>query len=127
MQKGADSRMYQPRRRRNTGLLWTLIVIAAIYVLWVRYGYGLTTLPDLEAGAGVLLGLFICSRGAANLLDMVLFGRILQPASPSRRTEAWWVAFNLLILVIGWFVIFVGATHLVQAGALHHVRPPGRR
>jgi len=61
-------------------LIWALIVIAAIYVLWVRYGFGLTAAPDLEASIGVLLGLFICSREAANLLDMILFGRILQPA-----------------------------------------------
>jgi len=119
--------MYQPRRRRNAGLLWTLIVIAAIYTLWVRYGYGRSTMPDLEAAGGVLLGLFICSRGAANMLDMILFGRILQPATSSKRGEASWVAFNVLILVIGWFVIFIGATHLVQAGAFHHVGPPGRR
>jgi hypothetical protein len=119
--------MYQPRRQRNAGLLWSLIVIAALYVFWIRYGYGRTTLPDLEAGAGVLLGLFICSRGAANLLDMILFGRILQSATSSKRSEAFWVAFNFLILAVGWVVIFVGATHLVQAGAFHQVRPPGRR
>jgi len=119
--------MYQPRHRRNAGLLWTLIVIAAIYAVWICYGYGLTTMPELEAGVGVLFGLFICSRGAANLLDMILFGRILQPDASSKRSEALWVAFNLLILAVGWGVIFVGATHLVQAGALRHMRPPGWR
>jgi hypothetical protein len=119
--------MYHPRRRRNAGLLWTLIVIAALYALWVRYGHGLTAMPMVEASAGVLLGLFICSRGAANLLDKILFGRILDPLATSRRSEALWLSFNLLILAIGWGVIFIGATHLVQAAALHHVRPPGWR
>jgi hypothetical protein len=119
--------MYQPRRRRNAGLLWTLIVIAALYAVWVRYGYRLTAMPELEPSAGVLLGLFICSRGAANLLDLILFGRNLQPAATSRRSEALWLAFNLLILAIGWGVIFVGATHLVQATALRHMRPPAWR
>ena len=119
--------MYQPRRRRNAGLLWTLIVIVALYAIWVRYGYGLTTMPELEASAGVLLGLFICSRGAANLLDKILFGRILEPLASSKHSEALWLAFNLLILAIGWGVIFIGATHLVQVAVLRHMRPPAWR
>jgi hypothetical protein len=106
--------MYQPRRKRNTGLLWALLVLAAIYdgLLAVRHRLSDSLLFD--GSLGVLLGLYICSRGAANLLDLILYGRLLPFQWSSKRARNGWVALNLLILVVGWSVIAAGATQLAR-------------
>ena len=106
--------MYQPRHKRNPGLLWSLIVVAALYDGLLAIRHRLTGNLVLDGSFGVLLGLFICSRGAANLLDMILYGRLLQFQWTSKHAQAWWVALNALILVVGWSVIAAGATQLAR-------------
>jgi hypothetical protein len=118
--------MYRQQFKRNPGLLWALIVLAAIYdgLLYLRHA--LTGALKLDASLGVLLGLFICSRGAANLLDIILFGRIMQSQAASKRGQAWWVALNVLVLVMGWSVVVIGVIQFARASATNIV-PIGPR
>ncbi len=119
--------MYQPRHERNAGLLWTLIALAALYEGLLAFRHRLTDSLVLDGSFGVLLGLYICSRGAANLLDMILYGRLLQLQWPSKRAQAWWVALNVLILVVGWSVIAAGATQLARVPAHDAIQMLPRR
>ncbi len=106
--------MYQPRKR-NHRLLWALIAVGVLYDALIFVRHRLIENPALDGAFGVLLGLYICSRGATNLLDMIMYGRLLQLPWTSRRAEAGWVALNVLILMVGWGVIAIGATQFVRA------------
>lgn len=64
-----------------------------------------------------LLGLYICSRPAANFLDLLFLGRGALRQVSTGWTGVSWLALNVLALVTGWFVMSVGATRfLVGAG-----------
>lgn len=70
--------------------------------------------PWLEGAVGVVLGLFICSRPAANLLDALYrSGR-----RPAAAAGWWWPMLNVLAFAAGLIVIFMGAMQLTRAGAL---------
>jgi hypothetical protein len=70
----------------------------------------ITGLPRLDGIIGVLLGLFICSRPAANYLDL-LFSR---GRTSSDRFLFGWLALNGLVIFVGWIVITIGATRLIE-------------
>jgi hypothetical protein len=100
----------QERWARKFTLLVVLILLAAAYslamvLLHLRIGD-----PRLDGAIGVVFGLYICSRPAANFLDMLLFWRSSRPPGWSRRTLILWLALNLLTLLAGWIVIVTGTT-----------------
>jgi hypothetical protein len=108
--------MYQPRRKHNTGRLYALLFLAGIYGVVLHFRRSFTGSLVLDGSIGVVFGLFICSRGAANLLDVILFGRY-QNQLLSKQAQAWWLALNILILVVGWTVIVTGTTQFTSLAA----------
>jgi uncharacterized membrane protein HdeD (DUF308 family) len=109
--------MNQPRRSRNTGLLYILLALAAVYDGLLAFRHRLSDNILFDGALGVVLGLYICSRGAANMLDLILYGRLLQFRWSSKYGQALWVALNVLVLVAGWSVIAAGATQLARVPA----------
>ncbi len=102
--------MEQPRGR-NYKMLGVVILLAVIYGGWMAAQRTITDMPRLDGIIGVLLGLFICSRPAANMLDL-LFARHYRVAT-SEWSAIGWLALNGLVLFIGWLVITIGATRLI--------------
>jgi len=102
--------MEQRNSRRNYGVLMIMALLALAYDLTVYIWRPLSTAHKVEGILGILLGLFICSKPAANLLDLLfdLLGNRLQ-REPELRLILWLV-MNFLILLVGWFVITLGAT-----------------
>jgi hypothetical protein len=100
--------MPQPQRGRNIKLLGLLILLAIAYSSLIKYHYTLTGKNTLDGILGALLGLYICSQGTANILDMLLFGGNSSSHNASRRSIVLWLAFNVFILFIGWLVIVQG-------------------
>jgi hypothetical protein len=100
--------MPQPQRGRNIKLLGLLILLAISYSSLLKYHYMLTGKKTLDGILGVVLGLYICSQGTANILDMFLFGGNASSHSASRRSKVLWLMFNAFILFIGWIVIVQG-------------------
>jgi hypothetical protein len=104
------SSMEQPRRR-NYRTLGAVVVLAAIYIGWMYVQHSITDIPRLDGIIGVLLGLFICSRPAANMLDLLFTRR-------GRAAAEWsaigWLALNGLVMFAGWLVITIGATRLIE-------------
>jgi hypothetical protein len=94
------------RRGRNFRLLWVLI--AAIFIMILAYRHLLTGIPRLDGAICVLLGLYIGSRPAANLVDFLFFGRYREGVNTSRRDDILWLALNILVFVVGWLVIVIG-------------------
>ena len=102
----------QPRGR-NYATLGVVIVLAVIYGGWMYTQRTITGRPLYDGIIGVLLGLFICSRPAANYLDL-LFTR---NQSSSERSLLGWLALNGVVMFVGWLIITIGATHLIGRAA----------
>ena len=96
-------------RGRNYKMLAVVIVLALVYIVWMYARHTITDMPRLDGIIGVLLGLFICSRPAANYLDL-LFTR---NRSSSERSLLGWLILNGVVLFAGWLVITIGATRLI--------------
>jgi hypothetical protein len=104
--------MYQHRHRRNATTLWLLVLVSLFYLGGLIALHTLTGMPRIDGSIGILLGLFICSRPASNLVDMVLFGRTIPWQTSSRRADMIWLGLNALAMVAGCMVLFAGAIRL---------------
>ena len=105
--------MDQHRRGCNIKTLWTLLLLGIAYSSVLYYQPTLTGTNNMDGIIGVLLGLYLCSHPAANVVDMLFFGGRDRRQFSSRRSAGLWLALNMLVLLIGWIVIFVGTTRLV--------------
>jgi hypothetical protein len=65
----------QRRHKRNTTVLWGLILLAVAYISLLRYLHTLTGFNMLDGSIGLALGLYICSHPAANAINMLFFER----------------------------------------------------
>jgi hypothetical protein len=106
--------MDQCWHKRNTGVLWGLILLAIAYGSLLRYLHTLTGIAMLDGSIGVALGLYICAHPAANAVDMLFFERDTLRRVSSEWPVVRWLALNLLVLLTGWMVVFVGLRRLVD-------------
>jgi hypothetical protein len=105
--------MDQHRGRRNIKTLWALVLLGIAYSSLLYYQRTLTGTNMVDGIIGALLGLYICSHPAANVVDMLFFGRGARRQFSSRWSAVLWLALNMLVLLIGWIVIFVGTTRFI--------------
>ena len=106
--------MEQRKGRQNYGMLGVMVLLALAYAVTVYLWRPLSTAHKLEGSIGILLGLFICSKPAANLLDLLfdLLQNRFQRVSGMRLTL--WLVLNFIILLVGWFIITLGATRFTR-------------
>ncbi len=106
--------MEHRRSAWSISLLLGLILVALIYS-GIMYTRSVFAPDDWGAGTiGVLLGLFICSRPAANLLDLLYRSHYSGPPS------LWvWLTLNGLTLLAGVIVVFLGVMQFTRA-TVHH-------
>jgi hypothetical protein len=109
--------MDQSWRSRNSRLLWGMILLAVVYSVFHGYLHMLTGTNLLDGSLGVLLGLYICSHPAANAVNLLFFERNAMHSLLSGRSGAGWLALNLLVLLVGWFVIFIGVMRFATKAA----------
>jgi uncharacterized membrane protein len=105
--------MDEQRYRLKIMTLWVLVVLGIVYSSLLYTQPTLTGKEDLDGIIGVVLGLYICSHPAANLVDMLFYRRGIRYQFSSRRYAILWVALNVLILLIGGIVIFIGTTRFI--------------
>jgi hypothetical protein len=103
----------QPRRARNSLVLWALILLAIAYGSLVHFVPVLTGARMVDGAIGVALGLYICAHPAANAVNMLFFERHLGYTFSEWSTLRW-LALNLLALLAGWMTVFAGLTRLVD-------------
>jgi len=94
--------------------LLALIAVAAVYSLWFQQRQILTGNPTLDGALSVLLGLYICSRPAGNAIDLLFLERGSFHSFVSHWASIRWLALNILTLLMGWIVIYLGTTHLTS-------------
>jgi hypothetical protein len=107
----------QHRFVHNSRRLWLLAAVAVAYIAWLFYWHALVGLRLLDGSIGVLLGLYICSNPAGNAIDMLFFERGALRRMATDWEDLRWLALNLLVLLLGWVVIFIGATRFSVPGA----------
>jgi ABC-type enterochelin transport system permease subunit len=94
--------------------LVALILVAVAYSVWFQQRQTLTGNSTVDGSVTVLLGLYICSRPAGNAIDLFFFER----NSSHRSTAGWsslsWLALNVLTLLMGWVVIYLGTMRLTS-------------
>jgi hypothetical protein len=95
--------------------MWALLVPAFAYLVWMTYWPMLTGMRLLDGGVGVCLGLYICSRPAANAIDLFFVPRGTFRRMTSNRSAITWLLLNALIMFVGWLVIVVGASRFTAA------------
>jgi hypothetical protein len=107
----------QQRFALNARRLWVLAGVALAYLGWLYHWHALSGFRLLDGSIGVLLGLYICSHPAANAVDVLFFER----GALQRLSTDWaglrWLALNLLVLLLGWVVIALGATRFAAPAA----------
>ena len=103
------------KRAAKVRFLFVLIILAMVYIGWLYYQQTLTGTARWDGISGVLLGLYICSHPAANMLDVILFRRLIWPGNVSKTSLFSWLVLNIFVLFVGWIVIFVGMTRFSAA------------
>jgi hypothetical protein len=100
--------------RLNYAMLGLMAVLALVYTVTIYVWRPLSTAHKVEGSIGILLGLFICSKPAANLLDLLfdLLQNRFQRISGLRLIL--WLALNIIIFLVGWFTITLGATRFTR-------------
>ncbi len=90
-----------------------LSVVGIVYSGFLFFQPTLTGRHDLDGVIGVVLGLYICSRPAALLVEMLFYRRAIRHRFPSRRSLVLWLSLNVFVLLVSGIVIFVGTTRLI--------------
>lgn len=59
---------------------------------------------------GIVIGLYVCSHPASNVLDLLFMeGGVVR--SSSRESGIAWYLLNLLALLAGWLAVYIGVLH----------------
>ena len=99
---------------RNSWILGGLLIPGVFYVGWISWFEVLTSSARLDGTLGILLGLYISSHPAENMLDILLF----MPADVrenlvSSNAGRIWLFLNLLVFLAAWTVIFTAVLRFV--------------
>jgi hypothetical protein len=93
---------------------WSIPILLGIaYVCLLYFNQTITGMDNADGIIGVLLGLYICSLPAAAIIDQLFFRRSALHPFTTKRAVMLWLAINLLTLLIGWLVLFLGTTRLI--------------
>ena len=99
----------------SSARLIAMFLLGTIYSGWFYFQGTLTGSSRFDGTIGVLLGLYMASHPAGNMLDLLLFipadvrEKIL--TTPTGRA---WLVLNALIFLTAWFVIFIAVTLFVR-------------
>lgn len=105
--------MGQDRREANNRILCVLALLGTAYSGLLRYQGTLMVTDTADGVIAVLFGLYICSHPAANFVNLFFFRRTGRRQDSSKWSTVSWLVLNMLVLLVGWMVIFMGTTRLV--------------
>jgi hypothetical protein len=102
-------------RRTNIKTLWAVVLIGMAYCILLYFQGSPTGSNKWDGIFGVVLGLYICSHPAANVVDLLFFRRGAQHQFSFKGSFVLWLVFNTLVLLVGWLAIFLGTTRIISA------------
>ncbi len=81
--------------------MWGLILLAIFVDALFHFLRTLTGNNEIDGLVSVLLGLYICSKPATHVVDMMIFGRDIHHWISTIESNIWWVLLNLLVMLSG--------------------------
>lgn len=100
--------MPQSRNERNSKILWGLILAAIgvrlVFYFWPR----ITGSPEVDGLLVVFLGFYICSRAAANFLNVIIYELGTHRWASLKRPDIVWLGLNSLVMLSGLMLVVMG-------------------
>jgi hypothetical protein len=100
--------MTQPRNKRNSKILWGLILAAIgvrlIFYIWPQ----VTGSPEVDGLLVVFLGFYICSRAAANFLTVILYELGARRWASITHPDIAWLGLNSIVMLSGLMLVIMG-------------------
>jgi len=93
---------------RDEKTMWGLILLAIVVGGLFHFFYTLTGNDEIDGLLGVLLGLYICSKPATHVVDLMILGRDIHHWISTIQSNFWWVMLNLLVMFSGLSLIMTG-------------------
>ena len=94
--------------RQKTRFLYFLLVISGIYSGLLYFHVPLTTIIRIDGTVGVILGIYACAHPAANVVDVLLYGRYLSVLNLPAPTLVYWWIVNAVVMFSGLLVFVLG-------------------
>ena len=108
--------MDQIDNNRDDKTMWGLILLTIVVGGLFRFLPTLTGNDEIDGLFGVLLGLYICSKPATHVVDMLIFGRDIRHWISMIQSDIGWVLLNLLVIFCGLSMIVTGTLRFFGAG-----------
>ena len=108
--------MDHTKNHRDDKLMWGLILLAILISGLFHFLRTLTGSDEMDGFFGVMLGLYICSKPATHVVDMLIFGRDFRQWISLAQSDIGWVLLNLLVMLSGLSLIMAGTTRFFRGG-----------
>src|SRR3954447_25859623 len=95
-------------RARSALVLWAFLLLALAYS-WLLFTFGplVNGVARFDGALAVVLGLYVCSHPASNVLDLLFEEGGARRHSADRHGVPWYF-LNLLVLLAGWLAVLLG-------------------
>jgi hypothetical protein len=104
------------KSKRDDKIMWGLILLAIIVWGLFRFLPTLSGSNEIDGLFGVMLGLYICSKPATHIVDLMIFGRNLRHWISMVQSDIGWVLLNILVIFCGLSLIVIGTTRFFRGG-----------
>jgi hypothetical protein len=84
-----------------------LLALAYSLVLF-SFGPLLTGEARMDGAIGIVLGLYVCSHPASNVLDLLFSEGGVRRHAPADESGIFWYFLNLLVMIAGWLAVLLG-------------------
>ena len=103
-------------KERDEKTMWGLILLAIIVRGLFHFLHTFTGNDEMDGLFSVLLGLYICSKPATHVVDLMILGRNIRHWISTIQSNIWWVMLNLLVMFSGLSLIMTGTTRFFRGG-----------
>ena len=101
---------------RDDKTMWGLILLAIIVGGLFHFLRTLTGNDEVDGLFSVLLGLYICSKPATHVVDLMILGRNIRHWISIVQSDIGWTLLNLLVMFSGLSLIITGTTRFFRGG-----------
>jgi len=108
--------MDQIKNRRDDKTMWGLILLAVLVWGLFRFLPTLTGSDEIDGLFSVMLGLYICSKPATHIVDLMILGRDIHHWISVVQSDIGWALLNLLVMFSGLSLIMTGTTRFFRGG-----------
>ena len=103
-------------KKRDDKTMWGMILLSLVAGGLFRFLPSLSGNDELDGLLGVLLGLYICSKPATHIVDLMIWGRDLRHWISAVQSDIRWTMLNLLVIFCGLGLIDAGTTRFFRGG-----------